>query len=119
MRKYSKRKLEVLEACWKAVEHWYENWVDPKNASSRAEDCPLCQLFAKGDCNDMCTVNRRDCPVKRTSGEDLCEKTPYYRAYKSIFSLQYRNTKVEEARQFIQKEYAFLVQVAFDEANRS
>ena len=72
----NKKTLTALRA---SIKHWEENVAaeEPKDASTRGEDCALCEMFFDQapevpDC--------AGCPVAEKTGETICGGSPYHRA---------------------------------------
>jgi len=73
------RTLEALKA---SIKHWEANLnaEQAEEVTIGPDDCPLCNLFNTMEvaCKDQTCAG---CPVFERTGEELCESTPYVKAY--------------------------------------
>lgn len=71
---------KTLNALTQSIEKWERNAVAiyPREYTTRARDCALCDLFAGYEC--------RGCPVSKLTEEDCCRETPYATASKAKYA---------------------------------
>lgn len=74
--------LMDVELLWESVEHWHENWTDPKNAKIYSDSCPLCHVYMKDNIYAGRGTEEHDnaclgCPISVDTGEGFCEGTPW------------------------------------------
>lgn len=102
------KNLKTQIALWESIEHWFENWSDPKFSETGGCYCALCDLFVGRIYIDDCI----GCPVFEKTGRQYCENTPWHDAHhERIHGYFGKETKLA-----YKKEYQFLVDLAFDDA---
>jgi len=76
-----KRTLKALKA---SIKHWEENLAtdDPFSARFSSHHCPLCKIFLIF--TTLYSAECRGCPIKITTGKDLCQETPWDDAMNGI-----------------------------------
>ena len=111
-----KTKLELysLTALRGSIKHWEENLAakEPKEASTRAQDCPLCQIFllAPKDYSRPRVVSQCEygCPVWEFTGETGCQGTPYEKADDTLCDWRNGEATIDDWREAAKAELDFL-----------
>ena len=101
MKKLPPINIIQMKALWLSVEHWHENWADPRTARIGSCYCPCCRATETLDT----VINCHLCAIGKAGYKD-CEDTPYYRASAEA------HCGYDDARAAFEDEYVFLVNLA-------
>ena len=112
----------TTELKWEVVEHWLENWSDPKNAKWSGSNCAFCREFSCGD-DDAIAGNESclGCPIRELTGMDGCSGSPWEDVQEAQLKAQRLPTCLHtlEAKDAMEKEYRFLVHIALGELDEA
>lgn len=115
-----KLKPKARKALWESIQHWLENWEDPRNAVTKSIGCPLCAAFLDATPHLGCD----GCPVKEASGFNYCDRTPWGAVSKAKIratGISWTLSSEEIGRRHadyilaIATEYQFLVDIALND----
>lgn len=111
-------KLEQdVALAWATVEHWLENWKDPKNAYIYGDKCAYCREYMKHD-DDKAKAYCSGCPVQARSGKPGCHGTPWHDIDEHSLLYSESHPEYQEVFAAIEKEYVYLVEIALDLTHR-
>jgi hypothetical protein len=93
---------KTLKALKASIAKWERNVAaeTPRDALTGSDDCPLCALFFRSNCNG--------CPVEDRTGKPVCRDTPYEFADRMLWQWEYFDGSRERWQSAAQAEVDFL-----------
>lgn len=97
-----------LEALFKSIEHYHENWRKPRRASVDAYDCACCSTFIDGK-DYACGY----CPINQ-AGYEGCMDTPWVKCDDLLTEYkEWGTVSKKKVRKAFKKEIEFLVDITW------
>jgi len=100
-------RLKQIKALFASIEHYHENWRNPKEASVDSSDCACCNTFISF--NYACG----NCPINQ-AGYEGCVDTPWVKCDDLLTEWTGEKVSKKRLRKAFKKEIEFLANIAWE-----